>query len=144
MYALMYTLYQMQGFEEGEVGVGSGSAEVTARVAVIGAGYFAAFHHDAWRRLPRAQLVGVMDREIEKARATGAPAFADAAQMLRETRPDIVDIATPPDTHLDLIRLALAHEARAIICQKPFCGSLAQAREASAAAEAGGIPLIVH
>ena len=49
------------------------------RVAVIGAGYFAQFHHDAWRRIDRAELVAVADTDVAKAEASGAAAFDDPA-----------------------------------------------------------------
>ncbi|SVB92292.1 uncharacterized protein METZ01_LOCUS245146, partial [marine metagenome] len=31
------------------------------RVAVVGAGYFAQFHQEAWARLPGTKLVGIAD-----------------------------------------------------------------------------------
>lgn len=114
------------------------------KVAVIGAGYFARFHQEAWGRIPGAALVGVADRDLEKAEASGAPAFEEAEAMLRVTKPDIVDIVTPPPTHAAMIDLALASGARAVICQKPFCGALDAARGAVARAAAAGVPLIVH
>ncbi len=114
------------------------------RVAGLGAGYFSRFHYDAWQRLDRAELVGVADRDLTKAKAVGAAAFSDAAAMLAELQPDLVDIVTPPDTHLDMIALALDAGAKAIICQKPFCGSLALAKRGQALAAGAGVPLVVH
>ncbi|MDW3204305.1 MAG: Gfo/Idh/MocA family oxidoreductase [Alphaproteobacteria bacterium] len=122
----------------------SGTFSDPLKVAVIGAGYFAQFHHDAWRRIPRADLTAVADRDIAKARATGASAFDDPARMLQSVRPDLVDIATPPDTHLDMIRLALDSGVRAIICQKPFCGAIDAAQEAVRLAEAAEATVVVH
>ncbi len=114
------------------------------RVGCIGAGYFAAFHYDAWSRMDGATAVAAVDQDIEKAKATGLQAFTSAEEMLEAIRPDIVDIITPPPTHLTTIKLALAHRPKAIICQKPFCLGLEEAREATELAEAAGIPLIVH
>ncbi len=113
-------------------------------VAGIGAGYFSRFHYDAWARIPQTRLVGVADPDIARARAAGAPAYDDAARMLAETRPDIVDVVAPPAAHLDCIRLALDSGARAVICQKPFCRGLDEAREAVRLAAVAGVPLIVH
>lgn len=114
------------------------------RVGVIGAGYFAQLHHDAWRRIDRAELVAVADRDMAKAESSGVTAHGDAVEMLAAVRPDIVDIATPPDTHLAMIEAALRHGARAIVCQKPFCGDLMAARVATAMAGEASTPLIVH
>jgi len=121
------------------------------KVAVIGAGYFSRFHLDGWHRNPDAALVAVADLAPEKAEALlrdlaieGVAVMADAKAMLDEWAPDIVDIAAPPQAHLNLIRLALATKAKAIVCQKPFCGDLASARQAVAMAQAAGRLLIVN
>lgn len=114
------------------------------RVGCIGAGYFAGFHYDAWSRMPGAKAVAAVDRDIDRARDTGLEPFTDAAEMLATVKPDIVDIITLPPSHLETIRAALAVKPKAIICQKPFCRSLAEAEEATALAEAAGIPLFIH
>ena len=118
------------------------------KVAGIGAGFFSQFHHEAWQRLPDAELVAICDHDLSKAedaaQAFGAPRAYDAAEALLADEPlDILDIAAPPDTHLDLIRLA-AGKLPTIICQKPFCGGLAGAEEACAIAAAAGTTLVVH
>lgn len=118
------------------------------RIATIGAGYFSQFHHDAWTRIAGAALVAVCDSDRDKA-AGFAKRFAiprvhtDAATMLDAERPDLVDIASPPPSHLALIRLAAEHGIN-VICQKPFCSSLAEAETAVDEAERAGIQLVVH
>lgn len=121
-----------------------GPNDRAARVAVIGAGYFAQFHHEAWHRVERADLVAVVDRDLAKAEKAGAPAFDDAAAMLSAVRPDIIDIATPPETHLEMIALALERGVRTVICQKPFCGDQDQAMRAAELAADAGATLVVH
>ena len=113
-------------------------------VACIGAGYFSQFHYDAWSRIPEVEIVGAMDRSIDLATLTGYPAFADLQEMLAKTQPQLVDIITPPETHLDFIKMAIAHNVEAIICQKPFCTSLTQAKEATRLCKEAGIPLVIH
>ncbi len=117
---------------------------MTIRVACLGAGYFAQFHHDGWARLNDVQLVGISDLDISKARATGHPAFEDLASMLKGTTPDILDIIVPPTAHLSAIETALDHGIRTIICQKPFCGDIDTAKTATDMASAAGATLIVH
>lgn len=114
------------------------------KVAGVGAGYFAQFHYAAWDKMDGVDLVGACDHDADKAAATGAPAFTALADMLSETKPDILDIITPPAGHAECIRAGLAAGVRAIICQKPFCTSLVEAREMSEAARTAGIPLIIH
>lgn len=110
------------------------------KVALIGAGYFGQFHIDAWRRMEGAELVALVDRDLCKA-IEGAPHFTDAVEMAEALKPDIIDIASPPTTHLELIT-ALAPLCKNLICQKPFCRDLAEAEEALAAA--GETRVIIH
>ncbi|PTX55505.1 putative dehydrogenase [Litoreibacter ponti] len=114
------------------------------KVACLGAGYFAAFHYDAWRRNSGVELVGSCDMDLVRAEATDLPAFQSLDEMLERTRPDILDIITPPPTHAEAIMTALDAGVTAIICQKPFCTSLDEARRVTDAAKKAGIPLIIH
>lgn len=113
-------------------------------VACVGAGYFSRFHYDAWSRIPNTTIVGSMDQSIQSARNTGYEAFDDLQKMLQTTKPQLLDIITPPPTHLAFIREALNHGVKAIICQKPFCNSLDEAREATDMCVNANTPLIIH
>lgn len=64
--------------------------------------------------------------------------------MLSEQRPDILDIITPPSTHAAAIRQAIAADVSLIICQKPFCASIEQARQLCAEAMESGVTLVIH
>lgn len=114
------------------------------KVACLGAGYFARFHYGAWRRMKEVDLVGACDQDLDKAEATGATAFADLDHMLSATQPDILDIITPPPTHATAIKAGIAAGVKAIICQKPFCTSLEEAKEVTELAKSADIPLIIH
>ena len=118
------------------------------RVATAGTGFFSRFHYEAWGRMEDVSLVALYNREeANRARAAaewGVPAaHGDFAEMLDREQPDLVDIITPPVTHLDFIREAAARGIP-MICQKPFCRDLAEAVEAVKVAEDAGVPLIVH
>ena len=114
------------------------------RVACVGAGYFSQFHYGSWARIDDAELVGAADRDLAAAETTGLPAFADAVQLIEDTRPDLLDIIIPPAGHAETIKTALACGVRHIICQKPFCLSLKQAEAVATAAEEAGVTLVVH
>ena len=113
-------------------------------VACIGAGYFAQFHYDSWARMDDVTLVGACDLDVARARATGLPAFDELRAMLDQVQPDILDIILPPHAHAEAIRTALAAGIKTLICQKPFCASLAQARQITEEAQANGARIIVH
>lgn len=117
------------------------------RVAVIGAGFFARFHYEAWARLADVELVAACDLDMTKAQAMaaefGGQAWADPAAMLAALKPDLIDIATPPTTHMAMVRLA-AEAGTACICQKPLAPTLSESRDIVDLAKQAGIPLIVH
>lgn len=117
------------------------------RGVLIGCGFFARNHMQAWAGLQEASIVAVCDIDPAKAQAFadefGATAYVDAAGMLEEVKPDFTDIATTVATHRPLVELAARH-SRAVICQKPFAETLADGHAMVAACEAAAIPLIIH
>ena len=117
------------------------------RVAVVGAGYFAQFHQEAWARLPGTKLVGIADLDGEKAANAaakyGVPVFSDHEELFDVTKPDLVDIATPPASHLELVN-AVAVRGLPAICQKPLAPTLEVAQEVVATAENAGTLLVAH
>ncbi|MEO0828969.1 MAG: Gfo/Idh/MocA family oxidoreductase [Pseudomonadota bacterium] len=116
----------------------------TIGVGVLGAGYFAQFHYEAWRRINGVRVVGAADQDLVKAQETGAEAFEAVEPMLEATKPDLLDIATPPPSHAAAVRAALKAGLRWIICQKPFCTSLQEAEQVVDEAERAGATLIIH
>jgi len=107
------------------------------RVAGVGAGYFSQFHLQGWRALPEVELVGWSDKDLSKVK--GVPGFRSVEELLDKTKPDLVDIVTPPETHLELAR-AVAERGLPVICQKPLAPTYA---EAVALVDEGG-QLVVH
>ena len=117
------------------------------RLAVAGTGFFSQFHFDSWARLP-IDLKGICSLDEETARRT-ASSYGDPdtytcfETMLDETKPDLVDIITPPPTHYQFASLAIDRNIP-VICQKPFCTSSSEARKLADQASEAGVPLIVH
>ncbi len=116
----------------------------TLRVACVGAGYFSQFHYGSWKRLDRVQLVGACDQDPARARSTGVPSYTDVGLMVQEQSPDLLDIIVPPDAQVEVIRTALGAGLKWIICQKPFCRDLAEARQITSLAHSVGATIIVH
>lgn len=118
------------------------------RVAAVGTGYFSRFQYRAWARIPEVALVGVCNRTLAAAQAVasefGIPAaFSELGAMLGAAKPELLDIITPPETHLTAIEEAAARGID-VICQKPFCRTLAEAREAVRIADRAGIRIAIH
>lgn len=120
----------------------------TLRVAVIGCGYFATNHLNAWAHLDGVEIAAVCDIDGDKARAAAerykVPLwFTDAAEMLRAVRPDFVDIVTTMPSHRRLVTLC-ASEGIPVIVQKPFAPTYADCVAMVEACEAAKVPLMVH
>jgi len=117
------------------------------KVAVAGAGYFAQLHHEAWSRHDRTRLVGIFDQNAgaadTSARQHGSVAFSSLDGMLEATKPDLVDIVTPPPSHLDLTSQCMARGIP-VVCQKPFCNSPEEARTAVELSRKAGRFIAVH
>jgi predicted dehydrogenase len=111
------------------------------RVAGVGAGYFSQFHLQGWRGLGNIELVGWCDRDAAKVREL--PAFDSLESMLEKTKPDVLDIVTPPQSHLELVRQA-AGRGVAMVCQKPLAPTYGESVELVEAAERAGVLLAVH
>jgi predicted dehydrogenase len=115
---------------------------------MIGAGFFAQFQAEAWRRMAGVELLAVADSAPGKAREFAAK-FGIARDhesvdaMLDEEKPDFVDIVTRPDTHLPLTRLA-AQRGIHVICQKPMAPTMADSIAMCDACEAAGVRLLIH
>ncbi|WP_372574316.1 Gfo/Idh/MocA family protein [Ruegeria jejuensis] len=120
------------------------SSRQDIKVACVGAGYFSQFHYESWSRMPGAIPVASCNRDIEKARATGLPAYQDLAQMLETEEPDLLDIILPPIAQAEAIQTALRCGLKWMICQKPFCQSLDEAQDMVAKAQAADATVVVH
>ncbi|MDU0355009.1 Gfo/Idh/MocA family oxidoreductase [Paraglaciecola aquimarina] len=118
------------------------------KVVCSGTGYFSQFHYDAWSRLSNVNIVGVCNR-TKKAADEFAEKYAiphscdNLESLLMLTKPDLVDIITPPATHLTAVKIA-ARLGIDVICQKPFGETLEVAKQMVKIAEEAGIKLIVH
>ena len=114
---------------------------------LIGAGYFAQFQAEAWKRLD-GRLLAVADLAPGKAEEFAAKhgilrAYKSAEAMLDAEKPDFVDIATRPDTHLPLTKLA-AQRGIHVICQKPMAPTMSDCIAMCEACEQSGVRLLIH
>ena len=111
---------------------------MTYRVALIGAGTIGSVHARHWSQVPGAEIVGVLDPDAEAARAAG-PAFSDWDTLLSQTKPDIIDVCTPPPLHGYFVERAAA-AGKAIFVEKPMARTLADCDAMIAAVEKAGVP----
>jgi predicted dehydrogenase len=94
------------------------------RVAIVGCGKIADAHASQIRRIAGCEIVGVCDTEPLMAqqlfeRFPIQAHFSDVTELLRCTRPDVVHITTPPESHFDLARFCLERGCHVFV-EKPF------------------------
>ncbi len=116
------------------------------RTAVIGCGAIANEHLGFLAKSPLVELAGVCDTSpitasFTKDRFGADKCFTDASAMLKEVRPDVVHVLTPPQTHASLIRMSLDAGAH-VICEKPMTGSADETQALLAEARIRGRILI--
>lgn len=109
---------------------------MTLRVAVIGLGPIGNLHAKLYQQDELAELVGVCDRIRDRADAASgryaAPAFYDAATMLKDLAPDVVSITTSgyensSDHYLPTMQ-ALSAGCH-VLGEKPISNEIAPAEE---------------
>ena len=111
-------------------------------IALVGLGN-AGFdiHLPALAGMPSVIVTGACDldaaRRDRAAAKYGVPVFDDFDRLLHETKPDVMIIGTPPDTHARYCLQSLAAGAH-VICEKPFVSSLDEADRVIEAARAAG------
>jgi predicted dehydrogenase len=90
----------------------------------------------------RVRLVGAADLDATRvadfaARHRIPETFTDFGKMLATTKPDLVIVATPPGQHTAM-SIAAMESGAWVWCEKPLCGSLAEADAIAAAEEKTG------
>ena len=125
-------------------------------VALIGYAFMGRAHSNAWRQVsrffspkltPRLKVIcGRDETAVRKAsRRLGWEEWAtDWRKVVSRPDIDIVDIATPGDTH-GKIAMAAARAGKAILCEKPLANDVPEARAMLAAVrKAGVVHMLCH
>jgi predicted dehydrogenase len=118
------------------------------KVAAVGVGWVTINRHiPSLLRHPRVKLVGVIDRDPQKAAAAAKKLGVLSGDSLTApwmSQVEAVTLGTPPDTHAELTHKALGHGLH-VLTEKPFAMSPAEAAEMIAAAkEAKRTLAVVH
>ena len=115
---------------------------------MIGAGFFARFQAEAWKRIAGVEVMAVADPFAGRAKAFAAEfgiprSYTDAEAMLRSEHAAFADIVTRPDSHRELCALAARH-CRTVICQKPMAPTLADCQAMVEDCARQGVRLLIH
>jgi predicted dehydrogenase/nucleoside-diphosphate-sugar epimerase len=117
------------------------------RVGLVGAGYVSAHHIRALQTLPAARIVGIADVSVARARALARrfaiPAAFESLSAMREARPEVIHILTPPASHAPLAIDAFAMGCDVLV-EKPMAPTAADCDAMIAAAHRAGRRLSVN
>jgi len=113
------------------------------RAALVGCGRISDVHIDILKGLPGVEIVAVCDLNEATARAQAARhgipgVYTDMETMMREVRPNVVHLLTPPRSHRALAAIAARHGAHMYV-EKPLASSEVDARAIAQAAHEAGV-----
>jgi len=115
------------------------------KVAIVGCGKIADSHAEQIQRIRGCEIVGACDREelmakqfYERFRVTQY--FSDLAKLIGESRPDVVHITTPPQSHFDIARQCLDRGCHVYV-EKPFTLNTPEAEELIMLAQQKGLKI---
>ncbi|MGH9462544.1 MAG: Gfo/Idh/MocA family protein [Vicinamibacteria bacterium] len=111
-------------------------------VAVIGVGALGSRHARVYDSLPQAELVGVADIELERARAVAEQYGVSATEDYRELVPQVraASVTVPTVAHRE-VALALMESGIDVLVEKPMASSVEEASEMLAMARTKEIVL---
>ena len=114
---------------------------VEVRIAILGAGSMGTVHAAAYAAMPEVSVVGVFSRDPARAAAVAgickAQPFTDAAQLIRRTDIDAIDVCLPSANHHD-VAVAALEAGKHVFCESPLAPDLDQARRMRDAARRAG------
>lgn len=112
------------------------------KFALVGTGGIAQTYAQAFQRSDCCQIVAVADVREEAAKAFaesfGAKSFSDYKTLAKASEVDAVIISTPPDSHLEIAEFFMNRKVN-VLCEKPLCLSVAEAKQMIGTAEQTGI-----
>ncbi len=123
------------------------TSDMTLRVAIVGCGKAAENHVAEIKKLPNISLIAACDSEPlmaeQFALRHGVQAcYSDLEALLNEQCPDVVHIATPPQSHVQLA-LAAIEAGCHLFVEKPLAETSERAAEIIHRAECTGTKLTV-
>jgi predicted dehydrogenase len=101
-----------------------------AKVAVVGVGHLGSRHARVYAESPNAELVGVADVDLARARAVAGAHGVRAVADLTELIPDVAaaSVAVPTASHRE-VTARLLEAGVHVLVEKPIAASLDEARE---------------
>ena len=113
------------------------------KVGILGLGVSGrTLHLPACAKCPGVEVVGGCDPAAPQG-AFPFPLFPSPEELIDKARPDLLIVATPPDTHLALVRLGLEAGCH-VLAEKPLAPTLEEADELCALSRRVGRFVVVN
>ena len=116
------------------------------RAGIIGTGFIGKVHIETLRRLGNVEVVALADKfnADKTAEELNVPHyFADYKEMIDTMNLDMIHICTPNNTHYDIAMYAMDRNVN-VLCEKPMCTSIEEARALTAKAEEKGLVAAIN
>lgn len=116
------------------------------RIGVVGSGFMAETHVDAYDGIDGAEVVAVASPntagEFVAERDLDADAYASAEELMDGADVDAVDVCSPTPTHRPVVEAA-ADRGLGVFCEKPIAGTHADADAIADAVDDAGVAFMV-
>ena len=114
---------------------------------LVGCGFFGEIQMEAWKRVEGARIAAVCDVDEKKRRHFEAKfeveTYDDLDRMLQEVKPDFVDIATRPSSHLALSRRCIS-EGIPVLLQKPVAETWDETRRVAGLSAGTNVRMMIN
>ena len=115
------------------------------KIGIVGCGLNSDYHINFARSYPKAEIVGVVDKDEEKVKRCATKysikgVYGKIEDLVHEQAPDVIHIITPPHTHFPLAKEAIQYTCN-ILVEKPMTLNAQDARELYNLAEEKGVKL---
>jgi len=118
------------------------------KVGIIGAGHIATVHGPIILAQANVEIVGLADKDLSRAKTTsallnGCQVYKDAEALIKEQKPDVLHVLTPPQSHSHLSIMAMNMGCHVLV-EKPMALNMDDAHKMISAAQENNVRLCVN
>lgn len=115
------------------------------KIGIVGCGLNSDYHINFGRSYPDSYIIGVVDKDQRKASTCAekfgiTKVFSSIRELVEYSKPDVIHIVTPPQTHYSLAKEAIAFKCHVLI-EKPMTLNAQEAKELYDLAEENRVKL---
>ena len=119
------------------------------RSVILGCGGRAEAHAMVYPQIPEIDLIAACDKDSKRLTIFGQKfniqnLYEDYEEMLEKEKPDIIHIVTQPDFRIVPVEIAVRHNVKAVILEKPVVMLPSEARQLRKISQKSGIKIIVN